>query len=294
MSDGIVRSLTAGPDYMPDWRFRIVQNYLTEIAAAPDSNARLAAIVEAEKDPFIRQFLRYRFYGTSVNSDAFKYAVGCQSRNQSSGAASIIKAMIVADRTPDEIAEELGTNVRNVVAFAKIYFDARRYLNNEAWLGRIVFAEPQEGMTQVEALRERRWLAAAYHRGWDGVQQVVFHRTSSKPRDVEELSMLLQSTLASRALEYALELETSGTAATEADLHRFLAARSTQALATETKSDSQSMAITFIRALHSDVVKKAEESPDDPSLGFLRDLKQSNRHEISQPPKRMRTRFANS
>jgi hypothetical protein len=294
MSGEIVRSLRAGPDYSPDWRYRVVQEKLSDIAGAPDSNARMAAILETEKDPFVRQFLRFRFNGRSVNLAAFEYAVGCQARNESTGAASMIRAMIVADRTPDEIAEELGTDVRNIVAFGKIYFDVRRYLNNEAWLRRIVFTEPQEGMTQAEALRERRWLAAAYHRGWDGVQQVVFHRTSSKPQDVEELSMMLQSTLASRALEYALELETSGTAATEADLHRFLAARSMQAQATETKPDSEALALTFIRALHSDMVKKAEESPDDPSLGFLRDLKQSSRHEITQASKRMRTRFANS
>src|SRR5271168_3088866 len=102
MSDGIVRSLTAGPDYWPDWRYRVVQEKLADIAGARDSNARMAAILETEKDPFVRQFLRFRYCGTSVNSEAFKYAVGCQTRNQNSGAASMLKSMIVADRTPEE------------------------------------------------------------------------------------------------------------------------------------------------------------------------------------------------
>ena len=292
MAEEIIRSLMDGPDYWPDWRNRAVQNYLTEVMEAACSDARLAAIMDTEKDPFVRQFLRFRFNGRSVNAVAFRYAVGCQDRNPTTGSASMIKAMLVADRAPEEIAEELGTETRNIVAFAKIFFDVRRYLNNEAWLRRIVFAETPEGAGQAEALRERRWLAAAYHRGWEGVEHVVFHRSSGKAESVEALSVRLQETLASRALEYALDLETNGTTPTESDLHRFLAARNTQARLPQVPTDNQETMRAFLKGVQASVEEEADQHPHDPKYDGIRELKRLRETGASEPRRRLRARFA--
>jgi len=275
MAAEIVRSLADGPDYTPDWRYCVVQNYLTDVMTTACHDARLAEILDTEKDPFIRQFLRFRFNGTAVNAAAFRYAVGCQERNPTTGAASMIKAMLVTGRTSEEIAVELGTQTRNIAAFAKIFFDVRRYLGNKAWLQRVVFSEPPEGMGEAEATRERRWLAAAYHRGWQGVEQVVFHRTTGKVDSVEALSVRLHETLASRALEFALDLETSGVAASETDFRRFLAARNTQSRQPPMQADNSALMNAFLRGMQSSMEKKVEQQPDDSALASLHEFKEA-------------------
>lgn len=209
MQDEVVRSLEDGPDHQPDWRNRVVERYLADIAKSPDGKSRLSEILFTEKDPFVRQFLRFRFDGRSVNAEAFNYAQGCRTRNRTTGAASTIKAMVVADRTPDEIAEELGTRRSNIVTFMKCFYDVRRYLGNEVWLRRIVMTLP-DGMGEAEALRERRWLAAAYHREWEGVQQVVFGRVPSTTESIERMSRQLTASLGARAMEYIEDLQLSG------------------------------------------------------------------------------------
>lgn len=294
MDEAIVRSLADGPDYTPDWRSRVVQKYLAAVATAGDSEKELGTLLDTEKDPFVRTFARFRYNGAAVNSTAFRYAVGCQARNGDTGAASMIRAMLVADRTPAEIAVELGTQTQNIVTFAKIYFDVRRYLDNEGWLRRIVFAEPLEGMNEAAALRERRWLAAAFHRGWEGVQQVVFHRTSNEVGDVKALTRKLQSTLASRALEYVMDLETSGAPASEADLSRFLAARNSHGEQPSDSADQPNSLTAFIHGIHGIIQKKAEEFPDDPRLDVVRESKAASLAMKDQPPQRRRRRFGDA
>lgn len=292
MANEIVRNLEDGPDYAPAWRDLVVQNHLADVVAQENSRDRLAEILDAEPDPFVRQYLRFRYDGNAANEAGFRYAIGCQSRNAETGAASMIRAMILADRTPEEIAVELGTQPFNVVTFGKVFFDVRRYLDNESFLSRIVFAERSKDMGEAEALRDKRWLAAAFHRGWAGVEQVVFHRTAATAASIEELTMRLQSTLASRALEFTLELETSGVAATEADLARFLAARNTPARQQEPPSDQNALMLTFIRGLHGTLEEKAARNPDDPSLEPFRQLLVAGSSTPTCTPKRLRTRFA--
>ena len=140
MSEEVIRSLEEGPDHQPDWRNRVVAIYLADIAKAPDGKSRLTEILFTEKDPFVRQFLRFRYDGVSSNLAGFRYAAGCQARNAATGPASMIRSMLVADRTPTEIAAELGTTRLNIVTFMKVFFDVRRYLGNDVWLRGIVMA----------------------------------------------------------------------------------------------------------------------------------------------------------
>jgi len=290
METDVVRSLEEGPDYAPNWRDLQVGKYLETVAASAEPRCTLRDILWTEKDPFVRQFLRFRLDGRSANGEGFRYATGCVSRNRETGSASLIKAMLVADRTPEEIAAELGTKTQNVVTFAKIYFDIRRYLDKESWLRRIVFQEPPEGIPQAEALRERRWLAAAFHRGWPGVQQVALHQTPGNANEMEELSLRLKSTLASRALEFALDLEANDAPATEADLHRFIAVRSIQPDESATKGSPHDLMMAFIRGLHEDVLERAEANLDDPMAAEYRSICASENS--APPPQRRRKRFA--
>ena len=288
----VVRRLEDGPDYAPDWRHQEVQEYLAEVAGSDEPLCRLQEICWAEKDPFVRQLLRFRYNGKSVNAEAFRYAVGCKTRNAEIGAASMIKAMILGDRTPEEIAAELGTDVLNIVTFAKIFFDVRRYLDNETFLRRVALLDPPaEGMTKAEAQRERRWLAAAFNRGWTGVEQVVYQRHTGSAEEIDQLASRLQSTLASRALEYVQDLDSSGIQPTEADLQRFVTASS---LSRQSKdgTEQQLKMTTFISGLWKTVEEKAEKNPDDESLDGIRDLKKRRDESHNAVPLRRRTRFA--
>lgn len=290
METDLVRSLEEGPDYTPNWRELQAEKYLEIVATSAEPKCTLREILWAEKDPFVRQFLRYRFDGRSANQMAFRYAAGCVARNRETGSASLIKAMLVADRTSDEIAAELGTKTQNVVTFAKIYFDISRYLDKESWLCRLVFQQPPEGIAQPETLRERRWLAAAFHRGWPGVQQVALHQTSGNANDMEELSLRLKSTLVSRALEYALDLETSDSPTTEADLQRFISVQSIQPDDSSSTGSPHDLMVAFIRGLHGDLLEKAEANPDDPMLTEYRSA--STSEDSAPPSQRRRKRFA--
>ena len=293
--DNIIRNLADGPDYQPDWRHQVAQAYLTEIASATDPGRRLVELLDGERDPFVRQYLRYRYSGICVKHAAFQYAAGCQARNAATGAASMIRAMLIADRTPEEIAAELGTDRVNIVTFAKVFFDLRRYLDNETILRRIVFADLPEGMADTEALRERRWLAAAFHRGFAGVEQVIFHRTPTSPEELERLSIQLHGTLVSRALEYEQDLETRGIAPNEADLSRYLAATATQSRQPErgAQTDQQKTMKTFLQGITGILEKKAEENPEDPNLAAILEIKRARTSAQATTPMRMRKRFVN-
>src|SRR5258708_4202219 len=102
MESSIVRTLAEGPDYAPNWRERQVEQYVADVVLAKDPACRLLEILWEEPDPFVRQYLRFRHDGKCANREAFTYAAGCQVRNKEDGAASMIKAMVVADRTPEE------------------------------------------------------------------------------------------------------------------------------------------------------------------------------------------------
>ncbi len=290
MQDKIVRSLEEGPDHQPDWRSRVVELYIADVAKAQDAKARLSEILFAENDPFVRQFLRFRYDGVCSNAAGFRYAAGCQARNATTGTASMIRAMLIADRTADEIAVELGTSRINIVTFMKVFFDVRRYLDNEVWLRSIVMTVP-DGVGEAEALRERRWLTAAYHRGWEGVEQVVFHRIVATPESIEKISRQLSADLGARALEYVGDIQARGEAPSENDLRRFLAARNVEARQPPRETGKDDGYLKFVTALHETWVDKAERT-GDPGLALLLAGRDSDGVHHEEPPQRLRRRFA--
>ena len=291
MSEEVIRSLEEGPDHQPDWRNRVVAIYLADIAKAPDGKSRLTEILFTEKDPFVRQFLRFRYDGVCSNAAGFRYAAGCQARNAARGPASMIRSMLVADRTPTEIAAELGTTRLNIVTFMKVFFDVRRYLGNDVWLRGIVMAGPPDGVGETEALRERRWLTAAYSRGWEGVEQVVFGRIPSTIESIESTSRQLAANLGVRALEYVGDLQARGEAPNENDLRRFLAARNVEARQPPRETGKDDGYLKFVTALHDTMVAKAEQTGDPELAGFLAGRNSDGVHH-EEPPQRLRRRFA--
>src|SRR5258707_9405799 len=135
----IIRALEDGADYRPDWRNLQVQEYLNSIdqldAEAP---TRLDEILSAESDPFVRDLLLFHCGRPCSNEKRIEYAVNCQSTSETD-AASAIKALVIANVSPERIAHEFGTTKEKIETFEKLYFDARRYLTHRGWLSGICF-----------------------------------------------------------------------------------------------------------------------------------------------------------
>jgi hypothetical protein len=213
----IARSLGEGPDYRPDWRFQVWQQYTLQITSARDQSAELESILGMENDPFVRQLLRYHFGRRCVIGRSIQYALRCQATNHQDRAGSLIKAMIVAGRSSRQIADELATDPMSVVTFSKIFWDLTRYRDNRVWLKRLCF-RPQHGRPTAEEECEGRWLQIAYMRGWAGLSEVVSSRVPNSERNIKMDVDRFVGCLMARACDFVTNLEAMGIAPSSHDL----------------------------------------------------------------------------
>ncbi len=288
----IPRSLADAPDYPPDWRSQTAELYVGAVLASTDAQATLTEIQRTERDPYVRQWVIFRYKGRCVAQERFNYAAGCAARNDATGAASLIKTLLIADRTYEEIAEELGTTRENIVAFAMIFFDVRRFLANETWLRRLIFAEPVDSALTPTELRERRWLSIAFHRGWPGVEQVVLQRRLATAEEVQEQMLQVEAILTSRALEHAHDLESSGTPPSAGDLRCLLALRHSESVPHQDERYGAKAWTAWIGQLLDIMEKKVEADPENPEYDELRKVFASVEETSTVAPLRLRNRFA--
>ena len=273
----ILRSLNDGWDFRPDWRWRIAEQYVARCIATNDP-VLPQAILDAEKDPFVRQAFRFRMGLKAVNQKALSFAYRTQQQNKTTGLASMIRAMIVADRRVEEISAELHLSRENIVAFSRMFYDVECFLGAEAWIQSLLFQET-EGHNDAESVRERRWLAIAFFDGWPGLEAALFSRTPPTQASIEKTRIAIQGALSSRALEYARNIQASGTAPTHEDLSRYAKIANVN---TQKVEDKGIDATKFAKALLGVLENEAQDS-DDPELAlFRKDLTatQSRRPEI--------------
>jgi hypothetical protein len=215
----ITRALEDGADYQPDWRHLQVQQYLKDIYhedAEPLTRTRLNEILKEEPDPFVRHLLSFSCGRPGGNDEAIEYAVKCWRDNFRTLSASRIKAMVLADGTPERIAHEIGTTEDKIDTFEKLYFDVRRYLKHKAWLASICFPAKPDAAIAVQS----RWFAVAFRRGWPGIEEVVLGHVH---KGCERTLQHAASVLLGRVDDYCWGLEASGTAPSERDVQALLA-----------------------------------------------------------------------
>ena len=111
----VPRRLDDGWDYRPDWRTQQIDEYLAEIAKVTDRKDALQQILFRERDPVLRQGLRFRLHGACAGTAAFSWAVRCARDNTRSGVLSMVKAMVIAGLPRGLIAGELGTDAVDVL-----------------------------------------------------------------------------------------------------------------------------------------------------------------------------------
>jgi hypothetical protein len=163
--------------------------------------------------------------------------------------ASALKAMVVADRIPKEIAQELGTTNENVVFFERLFWDIRPILGNESCLRAVVAPDWQAPAKSNEETRDRLMLRTALAEGWTGLRALLRGEPPSD-EDGEAVAKKIESIIGQRALRYLRELEASGSPANEDDLKRFAVLRSLRSREAVTNAnEAEKKCIDFGRAL---------------------------------------------
>jgi hypothetical protein len=174
----ITRNLEEGLDYSPDWRNRVVQQYLGELLVTSEGRSlKLAKIIVAEPDEDVIDFVVFHLNGPAVFERCIAYAVRCVRANATNNAASKIKAMILADFVREEIAIEFGAKTRDIHLFEYLFFDVRRYLIRRTWLHGLCYPNNTEGRTPEE-MTELRMLQIAFVRGKTGVREDILRKTA--------------------------------------------------------------------------------------------------------------------
>ena len=202
----IPRSLRASAEYVPHWRFLVFQQYLEEIAGSKDEGA-LNEILAREPDRIIKALLRFEFGGSCRWSEAIGYALDCHRSQHSNRIAAMISAMVVAGRTSAEIAEEIASDRRHVIAYEFLFFDVRRYLENRYWIKDLCYSHQR-----ITTLNERagRWLITACERGWPGLSDTFSTaRANSAPAGQRALETFALR-IASRCSDYVTLRDQAG------------------------------------------------------------------------------------
>jgi hypothetical protein len=221
--DPIPRSLREGPNYLPHWRFLVSEEHLLKVAKAKKKSDALNDILLTEKDPFVRQFVLYQSGRRSVIANSIEYALQCRRSESGNPIAGMIPAMIVAGRSAIQIAEDLATEPRHIVAYEKMFFDVRRYRTNLFWIKNLCYSA---GGTTLMQQNAARWLVTACERGWPGLGGAF--STQPWPKYARAGKMALNRTylaLLSRAADYITALDIAGVAPSERDLDWFLQMR---------------------------------------------------------------------
>ena len=200
------------PDYRPDWRHLQVQEYLNSIYQ-PDAEplTRLDGILAEESDLFVRDLLLFHCGRPCGNEEGVGYAVNFQRDNCNTLSASAIKAMVIANVSPDRIADKFGTTKEKIETFEKLYFDARRYLKHRGWLRGICFPAANRTLSSLQncvgfpshfagaGLVLRKWLGRVPQRGERTLQGAI-------------------SILLGRVEDYYFAMEASGAPPSEKDV----------------------------------------------------------------------------
>lgn len=160
----IARTLCESPGYQPDWRHRIAERYVVEVARFGFEDEKIVEICQAEPDKLVQQYVRWHCATPAYDEPTIEYAVACSRDPESSWK---LKAMVVANYSAEQIAAQFGTDVPRISTFEKLFFDVRPYLKHRAWLGKVC--------------REHRWLEVAFERGWPAVKEVVLREGLQGP-----------------------------------------------------------------------------------------------------------------
>ena len=206
------RSLNDSPDFRPDWRSRLIEEYLLEIEASSDAEKAAEKILQQENDVVVRQVLRFHLGRFCGRATAIEYALRCQRSRGATIAAGFIEAGAIANMPPRDIASQIGATGRAVALFELLFFEARRSRDAQVWLQHLVSRTPPDD-THNARLR-----VTALARGAAGLMAIFQTRRDEHKKSgrlmLERFTMLLMA----RSLDYYAGLEIRGVAVSERDM----------------------------------------------------------------------------
>ena len=227
--DPIARKLSESPDYRPNWRTLTTEEYLIDIAQAPDQSEAIDKILDQEKDVVIRQLVRFHSGRPCIASSEMAYAIRCYTLEAQVKTGALIKGMVIANRTAQEIAIDLGTTPLAIILYEKIAFDVRRFRNHPIWIKQLCFPVlPQSTPPHLQS--EARLLALAFTRGWPGLAAVIYPPDPAS--DNADLDRVMR-VLLGRAADFLDGLEFAGISPGPVDLELLLSLQAHQLSSTE-------------------------------------------------------------
>jgi hypothetical protein len=210
----ILRSLVEGRDFRPDWRMLQIDAYLAQLkqpSAAngpiPEELKRILDLNTGEQDEMVRQLLQFHYGIPFEGKPALDWAVRCWLKSPE--AALAIKAMVVADYSVQEIADELSTSVDNIKAFEQVFFDVRPYAKDRLFLQKICYGKDGHRLLQV-----------AFQRGRVGVEEVVLRRRRKDERRITDVCL---GVLWQRVRDGLFDREAANIPPDESDARRLIA-----------------------------------------------------------------------
>jgi hypothetical protein len=210
----LIRTPAEGPDYHSNWRLLQGEHYLQELHVLAPGARTIEQILEGESDEFVRDFLLFHEGHPCGHAEAIAYATRANQENLASGAASLIRTMVLAGASAAKIAQEMATTEENITVFEKIYFDVRPYLSAGAFVAQICSSAVGT---------EKRWFMIALRHGLPGVEEFVLLRRRAHGRHGERNLGITTSVMLNRVEDGAVNLEASGIEPGDRDLERLAA-----------------------------------------------------------------------
>ncbi len=265
----IRRSLSDDWSFSPIWRSELIDNYLVRLGSSKDASFELVEIQFSENDPFVRQGVRHRFTGRCVNQAVIAHAFRIAEENPRTGLGSRIKALVLADRFPDEIAEMLNIPVAVVVAFEKYFWDLRRYLGVSLWLESLVRAAEENPKKTADSMREAIWLRTALDEGWDGLQRLWLRKRATDAKSLEQLAREIEGIAARRTLRHLQQLEETGVPVSDEDIKRLVLVNRRSASLKPEQNQNQSIRDFYARMLDIGTRNMLETQPESSKAKVL-------------------------
>lgn len=252
-SGRIARKLSQGWSFQVDWRAATIAALLQE-----EPEISVGELCRGELDPVIRQGIRFRKTGTCVAPAAFEWAYKCEAERCSNAAAPLLRAMVIANCSADDIALRLGTSRLNVIIYEKLFFAVRPYLQNRAWLVTVALPAELLDSNNPWAVRERLWMSAAFHRGQKGLASLLLGAPPKGAAELQAMTEAIRAVLVQRAYNFAMQKLLD--APEEADLTRL--AQFSLVAPAEDRSLQQEKMGTFMRRCSDALFAKGQKTEE--------------------------------
>ena len=159
--------------FEPDWRLRQVQEYVDATNGVLRHSADVLKRLDAEPDLHVRRLFEFRQTGDCQDKNTYAWAWKCISENESTGFASVIRALNLAGWDAVEIAARLNVATNWIETILALSWDIEPGRTHPEFIRSIVFGGPGRYRNTPEDLREGLLLLSTWTWNRDGVTRLL-------------------------------------------------------------------------------------------------------------------------